>query len=308
MRHAQLDTGTAVDTRFEAMGTQGHLAIVGGPASLLELGVRWIEELEARWSRFRTDSEVTALNRHAGQPVLVSADTYELVAKAVAAWTATDGRFDPTVGAALVAHGYDRDFTDVLSMATMVGPTRPAPTPAAIRLDPAIHGVTLPAEVTFDPGGIGKGLAADLTAAWLLDAGARGVLVNLGGDLRAMGRAPTADGWVVTIPDPTDPETELLRLSIPEGAIATSSCLRRRWATTTGTAHHLIDPNTGAPTDNDVAAVTVVAGEAWWAEALTKSLFVAGPEGLGTLENAHAVIVTADGTRHASSGLGKALR
>ncbi|HET9443369.1 MAG TPA: FAD:protein FMN transferase, partial [Acidimicrobiales bacterium] len=70
----------------------------------------------------------------------------------------------------------------------------------------------------------------------------------------------------------------------------------------------LIDPSTGRPVDNGVVAVTAVTGEAWWAEALTKLLFVAGPGALDTLYGGHAVVVTADGARHASPGLAATLR
>lgn len=305
---APLDTTHRVEARFRAMGTDVHLLVVDGSDGALDLGRNMVADLEARWSRFLADSEVSALNEHAGRPVLVSPDTYDLVGKALTAWRATNGRFDPTVGHALAAHGYDRDFAAVRTGIHRRVATGPAPTPAGIQLAPSIFGVTLPSGVVFDPGGIGKGLAADLTATRLIDAGARGALVNIGGDLRAIGESPTGDGWVITIPAPADPRHELLRLAIREGAVATSSSLRRRWATTTGHAHHLIDPITGAPAESDIHSVTVVAGEAWWAEASTKSLYLLGPSGLASLDNAHAVIVTADGTRHATDGIRGVLR
>lgn len=302
-------TETLAETRFRAMGTDVQVAIVGGDASILQAGADRIRELEARWSRFLDTSEISALNRHAGHPLITSGDTFELVARAVQACAATEGRFDPTVGAALAAHGYDRDFADVTTR-TCNPPRDLAPTPGAAGIDliPDLNAITLPAGVSFDAGGIGKGLAADLTAALLLAEGADGALVNLGGDLLVAGRPPAPEGWVVNVPDPFNPERELLRVAISEGAVATSSRLKRRWPTTTGEAHHLIDPHTGRPAENDTAAVTVVAGEAWWAEALTKSLFLMGPAGLDHLDGVHAVVVTADGARHATPELEATLR
>jgi thiamine biosynthesis lipoprotein len=289
------------------MGTDAHLVLVGGDEAILRRGEAHVRDLEQRWSRFLETSEISALNRHAGRPVVVSPDTFELVRKAAAAWELTGGRFDPTVGAALIAHGYDRDFP---TLATTVPPapgTAPAPGPAHIELVPEIDAVTVPVGVTLDPGGIGKGLAADLTAC-LLTAGASGALINLGGDLRAVGRAPTPEGWVITVPDPIEPGRELLRLAISDGAVATSSRLRRRWITASGEAHHLIDPRTGRPAHTAVVAVTVVAAEGWWAEALTKALFLTGPAGLDDYDDLHAVIVTADGTRHCTPDLEATLR
>jgi thiamine biosynthesis lipoprotein len=306
-------TDTSVPTlrshRFAAMGTEAHIALVGGDDSLLLRGEARIRDLEMRWTRFRDTSELSALNRHAGELVVVSPDTVELVTKAIAAWRMTGGRFDPTVGPALVAHGYDRTFAEVVqSTAPEAWPATPSPGPAGIDLLPGVNAVTLPRGVTLDAGGIGKGLAADLTAQLLVDSGADGALVSVGGDLRAIGRPPAAEGWTVTVPDPLRPDRELLRLAIPAGAVATSSRLQRRWQTATGEAHHLIDPHTGRPAQTDVVAVTVVAGEAWWAEALAKALFLAGPPGLDDIGDVHAVVVTADGGRHATPDLEATLR
>lgn len=298
------------ELRFRAMGSAAHVAVVGGDDSHLALAEARIRELEARWSRFVDSSEVSGLNRSAGQPVIVSPDTFDLVRRAVWAWEQTGGRFDPTVGAALVAHGYDRDFRSVVSAPPITGPTAVGPTPGAGAIDllAEINAVTLPSGVSFDAGGIGKGLAADLTAELVVAHGAAGAMVNLGGDLRALGRGPSEEGWVVTVPDPLADDAELLRLAIPEGAVATSSRLRRRWPTTTGEAHHLIDPATGAPTATEVVAVTVVAGAAWWAEALTKALFIGGPALLAELTDVQTVVVSADGSRRASPGLAATLR
>ena len=299
---------SAHDVRFHAMGTDVHL-VVDGDASLLAIGAERIRQLERRWSRFLPTSEISMLNDSGGRMVMVSPDTFDLVAKAVAAWRLTDGLFDPTIGAALIAHGYDRDFADVAGALSPTPAFVPLPPGAGgVMLLPAINGVTLPPGVTIDPGGIGKGLAADLTAQMLTDAGAAGVVVNVGGDLRAIGSPPHADGWVITVPDPVEPDRELLRLAFPGGAMATSSRLQRRWRTERGVAHHLIDPQTGVPARTDVVATTVVAGEAWWAEVLSKALFLAGPSALEQLDGVHAAIVMTDGTCHATPAIEALLR
>ncbi len=151
---------------------------------------------------------------------------------------------------------------------------------AGVQLDRLVSAVQLPRGVALDLGGIGKGYAADGVSAELLElgvAGVRGVLVNLGGDLRARGDAPEPHGWVVDVDDPLDTgRTGLLALA--EGAIATSTKLRRAWARGGQTLHHLIDPRTGEPAESGLASVTVIAGEAWRAEVLAKAAFVAGAE------------------------------
>ena len=286
------------------MGTDVHVVLTGGTRSLLENGLELIDELEQRWSRFLDDSEISRLNRLPGVPVVVSPDTFLLFERAISAWRATGGSFDPTVGAALEAFGYHRDFNELTgTVAASPSSAGPVPGCGSVSLDPLLRAVTLPVGVRFDPGGVGKGLAADLVAQRLVDAGAAGALVNLGGDLRAIGAPPDTDGWVVGVADPGDPNLELFRIGLRGGAVATSSSLKRRWITTSGEAHHLIDPTTGQPAVSDVVGVTVIAQEAWWADAVTKALYFGGPEALGRYPHTHAVIVTGDGRRYATSGL-----
>src|SRR5256885_12499704 len=99
------------------MGTDVEVLAVGadaaGMATLGALATDALEAREARWSRFRPTSELCRLNDAAGAPVVVSRDTFELIARAVAAWRETGGRYDPTVLTALEAAGYDRDFDRV---------------------------------------------------------------------------------------------------------------------------------------------------------------------------------------------------
>jgi thiamine biosynthesis lipoprotein len=246
------------------MGSTAHVVVTGGDrAQLLELARRRIVELEDRWSRFRPTSELSRLNATPGRLVLVSADTYALVDRAVTAWRLTAGAFDPSVLPALRAAGYDDDLAAVRRRTDhddgLAGGASPGC--GGVELFPEVSGVVLPVGVELDPGGIGKGLAADLITAELLDAGAAGAMVNLGGDLRVRGAAPAGDAWSLDVEHPSDPDRTLLRLALHDGAVATSSRLRRTWVRNGRTHHHIIDPRTGAPVSNPVVAVTAVAGE-----------------------------------------------
>ncbi len=285
------------------MGGAAHVLVVGG-RDLTQAAHDRILDLEARWSRFRADSELSLLNGMPGMPIIVSPETYELVDKAVFGWRQTRGRFDPTMLPALVAVGYDRSFELLAADSRQAALSqRAAPGCAGIVLDPADHTVTLPLGVTIDPGGIGKGLAADIVVRELRAAGADGAMVNLGGDVRVVGRSPEGIGWTVSVEDPFDESSELTRVHLVDGAVATSSRLLRRWRRNGADVHHLIDPATGGSMDGDVAAVTVVAGEAWWAEIMAKAAFAAGPAGAASvLVNAAALVVDMNGQRHATPG------
>jgi FAD:protein FMN transferase len=289
------------------MGSTAQVLVVGPHAErLVEVARERLAELENRWSRFRPDSEISRLNNAAGAALTVSADTVLLVSRAVLGWRRTAGRFDPTVHAAMIANGYDRDFALVAAADRVAGPVDPLPAPgcASIHVDLAGSRVRLPAGVAIDPGGIGKGLAADLVATELRRAGATSVLVNVGGDLRAAGAPPDSEGWPVSVADPVAPEQELLRVAMPAGAVASSSTVERRWRSGESHRHHVIDPRTGTPTDTPVIAATVFAATAWWAEVLTKAILVGGDTDLSELpDGVEAIAVTAAGTRHVTAGV-----
>ena len=82
---------------FRAMGSDAHVIVVGGPADGATRARARIDELEQRWSRFIADSEISVLNRNAGQFVEVSDDTRLLIERAIEAWRISGGSFDPTV-------------------------------------------------------------------------------------------------------------------------------------------------------------------------------------------------------------------
>lgn len=299
---------TVHERRLAAMGTTAHIILVGGPAEIADRAARRVADLEARWSRFRPDSELCRLNAAGGGPVVLSTDTYRAVEVAVRAWRITGGRFDPTVLPALEAAGYDRSFEAVgrgvtasVAPAGRRGgglpgpPSAPAPGCADMVLLPLLPGVVAPSRL--DLGGIGKGLAADLVVTEAITAGADGACVNLGGDLRAQGRPPTDEGWVVGIEDPAAPEEDRFVVALGAGAVATSTTAKRRWEIAGEVYHHIIDPGSGRPTGSPVGSATVLAGEAWMAEALVKACLLdpAAAPALLARSGAHGLLMTEAG-------------
>lgn len=261
-----------------AMGTEVSVAVVEGPPGCAEAAFARILELEGLWSRFLEDSELSQLNRSRGRPTLVSAETAMLLEHMVWAWHATDGLFDPTVGEALEAVGYDRDFRLLGADELPAGSVSAAPAPGCslISVGREVDLVELPEGIALDPGGLGKGLAADLVATEVLDGGARSVLVDIGGDIRAAGHPEDGLTWTIATELPATeggPRAEPATLELVDGGVATSSTLVRRWRTRAGEAHHVIDPRTGRCADG-AKIVRVLAGAAWWAEAVATALIV----------------------------------
>ncbi len=284
------------ERRFPVMGSEAHVRVLGGDGTLAERARSRLQDLEQRWSRFRPDSEISRLNRSHGRPQVVSPETYDVVSAAIEAWRWSGGRFDPTTAATMVAAGYDRTFDD-LDPTIVDGRHRPCATPADITLDPYPCSITVPAYVTIDLGGIGKGAAADLVAAELLQLGADGCCVNVGGDIRVAGTPPRPEGWLIDIEIDTQGDGRPV-VGVIDGAVCTSTTTRRTWTSNLGPEHHLRDPASGRPLDAGLATVTVIGAEARQAEVLTKTAFAAGPTNgadLITSTGATGILVTAEG-------------
>ena len=297
------------DVTLRAMGSTAHLIAVGDPnrcGLALRRAAQLLAELEQRWSRFLADSEVSRLNTATSPgPITVSRDTAELISLAVDGWRRTGGLFDPTMLHALIDAGYDRDLDAVVEGScgaeASMAPVVYLPTAAdrgcdrfVVDLDGCT--VTRPVGVGFDPGGLGKGRAADLLCAVAMTEGIDGFMANVGGDLAAVGSAPDgAAGWAIGIPNGV--------VDIAAGGVATSTCLKRRWLSADGSNHHLIDTATGKPSPTAAHSVTVLAATACDAEILATALAAHGglPDDAGVaaamLGSAAAIITRHDGSR-----------
>ena len=291
------------EARFRAMGSDVHVIVVGGSLELLETARDLVEDLEARWSRFRPTSEVSRLNLLAGMPVRVSPLTLELVRRALEGAWLTGGRFDATVLGAMLRAGYDRSFEFLGEEEPITGSSLELGGDRIV-VDVASSTVMIPDGVGFDPGGIGKGFAADVLVRELLSQGAAGVCANVGGDLRVEGDPPHGEAWTVAIEHPIRPDVTQL-VGLRSGAVATSSRMRRTWGPREDRRHHLIDPSTGMSARTGLASATVIAAEGWQAEVVAKAAFIAGAwEGMYVLASTgtEGVLVDDAGRAYPSAG------
>jgi thiamine biosynthesis lipoprotein len=230
-------------------------------------------QAEQRFSRFLPTSELAQLNRAHG-PITVSGELLELLLRARTHAIDTDGIFEPAVGGAMRASGYDRSFApDVLD--------RDAPPAAAphasvmmLEIDEQARRVVRPSHVEIDLGGFLKGRTADRAAALTNVA----VIVDAGGDAVLRGAPPGDVGWTVEIEDPHDPERTIGTVVVRDQAVATSAANRRNWRRGTQLMHHLIDPRTQTPARADLAQATVFAPTAELADVMAKVAFVLGSE------------------------------
>ena len=287
---------------WELWSTRARLVVTEPTAldrALLLVG-DLLAEVEVAASRFRPDSEVSALRPGPDGTVLVSPMLADLLVEALDAAERTDGAVDPTIGATLSALGYDRDIRLVESGTGLVALVRPVPGWRTLRL--AGRRLTLPDGLDLDLGATAKAVAADRAANLVAERLGTGVLVSLGGDIATAGPAPEG-GWQVRVQDTeSDPAAQV---SLPAGsALATSSTVRRTWVRGTETLHHIVDPATGRPADPVWRSVSVAAKTCSIANAAATATIVKGGAGLAWLsaQRLPARLVDRAGVVHLRNG------
>jgi thiamine biosynthesis lipoprotein ApbE len=240
---------------WQALGTGVQVTVTDGGqlAVAREMLEADLAAVDLACSRFRPDSEIVALDRVTGAgPVGVSPLLAEAITVALRAARQTDGDVDPTVGAAMNAVGYDRDFSLVPREGPAVKLTvRTIPGWRQVEFDEQARRLLLPPGVRLDLGATAKAWAADRAAGRIAAATGAGVLVSLGGDVAVSGPPPDG-GWRIRVQDisgrPEDPPTgPSAVVAIRTGGLATSSTAARRWRRGGDVLHHILDPRTGRP-------------------------------------------------------------
>jgi FAD:protein FMN transferase len=250
-------------------------------AAAVERAFDWFRRIEASCSRFEPTSELRQLTARVGQAVPVSAELYHAVELAVAVAVESGGAFDPTVGVAMEARGFNREYRSGAIVRSAIAPDASA-TYRDVRLDPGHKTITLLRPLTLDLGAVAKGLAVDLAAREL--APFENFAIDAGGDLYLGGRNVGGEPWTVGIRHPRLERQLLATIRVSDRAVCTSGDYERRGPGRGAGDHHILNPRTGESASG-VASVTVVARTAMLADALGTAAFVLGSvEGLRFLE------------------------
>jgi thiamine biosynthesis lipoprotein len=222
------------------------------------------ERYDATFSRFRRCSELSRVNAQAGRVVRLSRLFARSLELALELAHETNGLLDPTVGAAVEAAGYDRDFPLLGDDPSPAGDPAPGCF-AALRLDGRM--LLAPAGVRLDLNGVVKALAVDEAAASIDGEG----FVSAGGDLAVRGALDVAL--------PAGGAVRVL-----EGGLATSGSTKRRWRRGGAEQHHLIDPRSGRPSTSCWREVTVSGVTCVAADSAAKAAFLLGADGPAWLD------------------------
>ncbi|MBP5212271.1 MAG: FAD:protein FMN transferase, partial [Pyramidobacter sp.] len=260
------------DLNFFAMDTPVTLTAYGrGAPEALREAERCVRALERELSVTDSRSAVSRLN--SGEPVAADGTAGKAVGLSLELCAETDGAFDPTLYPALRAWGFTTGEhrvpppSQLTELLARTGPARVKLENGTFRLDEG---------AMIDLGGIGKGLASDAAAELLRKSGVKSAVLNLGGNVRTLGKRPGGGSWRIGV---RDPDGGLLGvIETGEGAVITSGSYERFFEKDGVRYWHILDPKTGAPARSGVVSVTVVGSSGARCDALSTAYFVMGPE------------------------------
>lgn len=244
-------------------------------------------------SRFREKSELSMLNRQIGKERVVSKEMFLILKRALQFYQETNGIFNPGILEAIENSGYSKSIEHIREQRINI----PALSPTALKAQPFnLHenkqSITLFNKI--DLGGIAKGWVID-RAAELLEKNGYG-FINVGGDIRIFGTLPRPLN--IGIEDPFDQTKMISSIQAKEGAVATSSTVKRRWLVKGKWKHHLIDPRTGSSSEGPIVSATVTAPTALEADVLAKTILLSGKEHgltIASQKGCQSVLIDRDG-------------
>lgn len=289
-----------------AMDTYMYLKAHGETAeTALGIAAERILSLEETFSVTNENSDVWAINHAEGESVDISGDTARLLETATDIGRRTGGALDVTLYPVLTAWGFTADTQQIpdartLSEALALVDYR------KIVLDG--KSVTLPKNMQLDFGALAKGYTSDSVTEILRENGVESALVNLGGNVQALGTKPDGSKWKVGVQDPFSPSKQICILEIADTAVITSGNYERCFTGADGRDYwHILDAKDGYPADNGLVSVTIIGESGLICDALSTALFVLGTEDAiaywqtdGSFE---MILVTEDAMMYYTEGL-----
>lgn len=292
-------TDTRTELQFSAMGTDMHLIAYGNSSSkVVQQSKELIVQLDELWSLFRHDSELSYWNKEAHTKwKKVHRHTARVLQDALYWAKQTNGAYDPALGA------FSIEWKKAAETGVLPQSKAPKHPPfQGIHRFPLTDCYRLEQDVLLDFGGIAKGYACDRILEFCRkEKGTHGLFSLGGSSVAAVGTRPGGNPWRVGLQIPMPGSQEFFGvLSLTDSMLSVSGDYQRFFSHDNQRFHHLLNPQTGLPTQGDFSSVTVVAQSGTAAEALSTALFVMGHKKAKVLyseqKNFEAVFVTTDQT------------
>ncbi|MEH7334945.1 FAD:protein FMN transferase [Neobacillus drentensis] len=231
------------------------------------------EGVEDTCSRFKEDSELSLLNQKIGKETAISADMFSILTMAESFYKETYGIFNPGVLTALESSGYSKSIESIRGQKLEIASPSAIAAINPFTLNENLQSVILHTKI--DLGGIAKGWVIDKASKLLDDKMCFG-FINVGGDIRIFGSLPRQLN--IGIENPFENTKIISSIQVKDGALATSTSMKRKWNLNGKQAHHLIDSRTGKPSESGIVSATVTAPTALEADVWAKTALLLGEE------------------------------
>jgi thiamine biosynthesis lipoprotein len=268
-----------------------------------------VRDIDGKMSVNRPDSEISKINDAAGTSgVKASPETYGLIQDAVELSAYTGGAFDPALGGVTSLWKTDGSFGRLPEKPEVEAAIKGAGS-ANVALESGDVVRLTDRRTRLDLGGIAKGYACEKAADFLKAKGAKSALLDFGGNISAFGRKANGEEWMVGIkaPYPAD-QSVACALAIDGESVVTSGYYEKYFEQDGKLYHHIIDPQTGYPSDSGLLSATIVADSSTKADALSTACFVLGLDGgkelLAKTEGCEGIFITGDRSGNQSEGSG----
>lgn len=290
-----------------AMDTYMTLSAYGdAKEDAVNAAIKEINRLDALLSTGKDTSEVSKLNKNGGGDL--SEDTNVLMAEALKLYGDTDHLFDITIYPVMELWGFTSGEFRVPTEAELAKALTLVDA-GEVRYDANTRHVSYQKDgMAIDFGGLAKGYTSAKVAELYKEMGVTSGLVNLGGNVQAVGYKPDGTDWRIGIQHPADAEQLLGVVKTHDAAVITSGGYERYFEEDGVTYHHIIDPATGHPADSGLISVTIVSADGMLADGLSTSLFIMGKDRAAAFWQKHKnefqfVLCEKDGTLIVSDGL-----
>ncbi|MDO4519141.1 MAG: FAD:protein FMN transferase [Eubacteriales bacterium] len=304
---AKVQNYTATDFLMDTFVTQSIFTEGEDITGAIAQEIQNVETKTLSWTN--TESEIALINQHAGDPegVEVTEEMASYLETVLQLAADSDGAFDPTLGEVIRLWDIDGENPHIPDEADLAEKMK-----NVNYKDVRIEGnkVYLKEGCTLDLGGIGKGIGSDLSRKIMdKDSDITGALINLGGSSVMSYREKTDHSpWKIGVTDPRNPQGDYLGIVQLEGTefLSTSGDYQKYFMKDGVRYHHILDPKTGSPVQNGIAAVTVVCNNGAFADGLSTACFVLGPKGAQPLlekYDADALFITGEHEIYLTEGM-----
>lgn len=266
-----------------------------------------IQAFENKFSKYAEDSEISQINNNAGTYVNVSEDTFELIEQSLYFSEISDGLFDISIGPLVDLWGINQENPRVPTQRE-IDLAKEKIGYRNISLNRENMSVSVAEGMSLDTGAIAKGFITDRLVSVLRERKIESALLNLGGNLYLYGTKPDGSDWTIGIRDPFGLQGDYMAtVSLKDTSIVTSGIYERYFEADGKRYHHILNPKTGYPEDNELASVSIISPSSTMCDGLSTTCFLLGlgkgMELIESLENAEAIMITRDKKVYLSSGL-----